>query len=63
MLFCPSVLQINFCHFSGAKEIFNVRVRTSKSSIGAFGCEFSLSGGGIEQTTNLIRRDIEIIAS
>jgi len=47
----------------GAKEIFNVRVRTSKSSIGAFGCEFSLSGGGIEQTTNLIRRDIEIIAS
>lgn len=47
----------------GSNERFNVRVKTTKSSIGAFGCEFSLSGGGIEQTTYSTRRDIEIIVS
>ncbi len=47
---------------SGAQDRIKIRVKTSKSSIGSFGCEFSLSGGGIEQSTYSTRRDIEIIA-
>jgi len=45
----------------GAEDRYNIRVRTTKSSIGSFGCEFSLSGGGVEQSTFSTRRDIEII--
>ena len=47
----------------GSEERFNIRVRTVKGSVGAFGCEFSLNGGGIEQTTYSLRRDIEVIIS
>jgi len=47
----------------GAEERYNIRIKTEKSSIGSFGCEFSLSGGGIEQSTYSIRRDIEVIVS
>ncbi len=44
----------------GVEERLKVRVETRKSSIGSSGCEFSLSGGGIEQSTFPIRRDIDI---
>ena len=46
---------------TGANERLNIRVKTEKSSIGAYGCEFSLSGSGIEESTYSTRRDIEVI--
>ena len=48
---------------TGAEDRFNLRVETGRESIGAFGCEFSLNGGGIEQSTYSIRRDITVIVS
>ncbi len=48
---------------TGLEDRFDVRVKTQPSSIGSVGCEISLSGGGIEQTTYSIRRDVEIIVS
>ena len=45
----------------GAEDRYRIRVKTSKNSIGSYGCELSLSNGGIEQSTYSTRRDIEII--
>lgn len=47
----------------GAEERFNIRIKTEKSSIGDFGCKFSLSGGGIEQGTSSTTREVSIIVS
>ena len=43
------------------EDRLRMRVETGKSSIGSYGCEFNLAGGGIEETTFSTRRDIEIV--
>ena len=47
----------------GTEERLNIRIRTTKSSIGSFGCKFSLTGGGIEQQTFSTSREVSIISS
>ena len=47
----------------GAEDRFRIRIKTTKASIGSYGCEFELSGGGVELETFSTRRDIEVIVS
>ena len=47
----------------GTEERLNIRIRTTRSSIGSFGCKFSLVGGGIEQQPFLSSGEVSVIVS